>query len=123
MGYEIEILGSQFVVDYSTLITSRPQPATGPTWDCGGEPAEAGEFEVEIESIRYAEAVGNRVNKALELPLWLNCLIARHIEGDASVYREVFDGRNDGPDPDYAYDAMRDERDFGQGSPSRDIDF
>lgn len=110
--FQIEIAGSAFVVDYWTRVTSRPFAGRGPDFNSPGEPPEAGEFEVEVQAI-HPDLGRGQVGEMLQFPIWLQNTIARHIEGDDGVYREVFDGRNDGPDPDTAYDAMRDDKERG----------
>lgn len=104
---DLEILGETFTVDYETRITSMPYPGRGADLYQPGEPPEPGEFEVDIISLRHARLHGERPN--LEIPAWLSNRIEWTIICLDCVYREVFDARHDGPDPNAAYEAMRDE--------------
>lgn len=117
--FSITILDTDFVVEYSTRITSRPFAGRGPDFNSPGEPPEPGEFEVKVETLRLDRPHGGKESPELELPAWLNNLIAAQIHEDDGVYREVFDGSNSGPDPDDAYNRMRTERDARPG----DVDY
>jgi hypothetical protein len=113
MQFELEILGEQFTVEFSTSITSRPYSGRGADMHQPGEPPEPGEFTVNVETLNYADQDKANPPASLEMPMWLRNLIASKIIEDDGVYREVFDNANYGPDPDAAYDAMRDDKDHG----------
>jgi hypothetical protein len=59
MEITTEILGKEYLISFSIRITSRGGAATGPTYDCGGEPAYPCEWEIdgepEVWSLKLAD--------------------------------------------------------------------
>jgi len=74
------IAGGYYVVSYDAKVTSEGAPERGPTYACGGTPAEDPEFEVTVDSksLRY----DNGSTVALEMPDWLHYQIANDIEDE-----------------------------------------
>jgi hypothetical protein len=85
--FPITILDGDFIVTFSTKITTRPFPGRGPDFNSPGEPPEPGEFEVEIERLRVPNHHADAPD--LEVPAWLHALIVDKIMEDDSVYRGV----------------------------------
>lgn len=81
------LLGSDFVADFDYKVTSRGCPARGPSYSSGGEPAEAVEYEVELNDLR--EDLPGRTSAPLACPVWLMCLIKDHIQESDDVAREI----------------------------------
>ena len=75
MKATVDILGESFDVEYDFIIWAHGRPETGPTWDGGGEPAEAAEFEIKVFGISKANSPYD-----IMLPGWLESLIAEHLE-------------------------------------------
>jgi acetamidase/formamidase len=77
-------------------------PATGPSYSSGGEPADPAEVEIISVKLVNADGVTLSDDQLKELAdKWL----------DGAGYQEACDAADaqSGPDPDAAYEAMRDE--------------
>jgi hypothetical protein len=85
---QIEIAGTEYAVDYGYRITCRAQPETGPTYDCGGQPAEPMEYEVTVTGLSL-DAPGTQ--PALEMPAWLKALLEARLQEDDRVYDQICD--------------------------------
>ena len=83
----IEIAETEYAVDYDYRITCRAQPATGPTYSCGGQPAEPMEYEVTVTSLSLDAPGGGQ--PALEMPKWLKDQIEETLQESDSVYYQI----------------------------------
>ena len=71
MRATVTILETNFEVEWTFKITASGSPETGPSYYSGGEPATGAEFELEVLSLHLPKQ-----DAELELPKWLNDLIA-----------------------------------------------
>ena len=94
MKYTIELLGREFEVDFDAKVTCAGAPETGPTYSCGGQPAEPMEYEV--SDIELFDA-----DKKLELPAWLHDLIETELMESDRVYEAVNEAHLSRDDDDY----------------------
>jgi hypothetical protein len=69
----ITILETSFDVEYDFDITASGSPASWSAY--GGDPAEPAEWEVDILSL----ALSSKPDEMLEIPKWLDALIADHL--------------------------------------------
>ena len=83
----IEIADTEIDVDYDYKITYRGQPATGPTYSSGGEPATATEFELTIVRMRFPKQAADVPD--LEIPKWLDDLLATHLSERDDIYLAI----------------------------------
>ena len=83
---QIEIAGTEYAVDYDYRVTCRAQAATGPTYSCGGQPAEPMEYEITVTGLSL-DAPGNQT--ALEMPKWLKEAIEEALQDSSSVYDQI----------------------------------
>lgn len=89
-------------IEVEVEFTSTPGcPEQGPTYSCGGQPAEPAEIEIQ----RATVCIGKERHPA---PGWLIDIIHNDEDQMGDLWADVED---DGPDPDAAYDQMGDERD------------
>lgn len=110
-GPDIEI---QAGIDF-TMIPGNP--ATGPSWDSGGQPADPAEIEIrtiELVVPNYNAFAKNGVRQTITAPCpdWLAGMI-RESEEVFGALGESCDWGNDGPDPDALLEARRDHEIMG----------
>lgn len=106
-GPDIEIMAQ---IDF-TIIPGNP--ATGPTYSCGGQPADPAEIEIHsielvVPNFNASYKDGKPQTTTAPCPDWL----AGMIRGSDEVYGALGDSADWGApyrDPDAAYDAKRDE--------------
>lgn len=100
---EVEIAGQWILVGFDFTYTPGC-PEQGPSYASGGEPATGPEVEIQKATLQIVD--GEKKEK-VEAPPWLMAIF--HADDDLhGTLAENFED-NDGPDPDAAYDARRDE--------------
>ena len=129
MEITCEILGLEYLVDFSIKITSRGGAATGPTYDSGGEPAYPAEWEIvgdpEVYSLKLADVAKRRFvdgeiktvterewvkDHRLELPNWLRDAVTEWL-GESDEVAEMADLLAEEDDYGDAWDKADYQRD------------
>ena len=124
-----EFFGREYLIDFSIKITSTGGAATGPTYDCGGEPAYPAEWEIdgepEVYSLKLADVEKCRFidgqfatvtekqwarDERLELPAWLLAAVTEWL-GESDAVAEMADMMADEDEYDSAYDEADYRRD------------
>jgi hypothetical protein len=134
-----EFFGREYLIDFDIKITAPACAATGPTYDCGGEPASPMEWEIdgdpELFSLKLGDAPKFRVvdgiwnivfekqwvrDQPLEMPDWLKEAVTEwlHDSDDVACMADEF-AADDGCDPDreredraeYLAECRRDDSD------------
>lgn len=100
----IDIAGNQVQVEFEFTCT----PLVPATWD---DPAEGGE--VEIDSAVLLIEKHDKPIERIDAPNWLLDILGNDEDVIEHLGASCDWGRDDGPDPDEAYERMRDEREFG----------
>lgn len=107
----IDVSGCEVEVEF-TFTVSPIIPATGPSHSSGGEPASGGEVEIVSASAIIETGFGTTKQvRGMPVPDWM----VNILNGDEDLLESLFDAARDDiyadePDPDAAYEAMRDER-------------
>lgn len=86
MEIAINILGADYLAFYDYKITCNAQRATGPTYDCGGQPAEPMEYEITLSGVIDPVKLGAGF---LDLPQWLEDVIVQHLSESDRVYSDI----------------------------------
>ena len=86
MHHCINILGTDYVVDFDYKITAKGCPARGPSYASGGEPADPMEYEITLDSIYFD---GIEPFAELEVPAWLQGQITEFLQADSAVYDKI----------------------------------
>ena len=81
------ILGVDLVADVYYRVTSRGCPEQGPTYDSGGQPAEAPEWE--IDRILVGPDDGVQDKEPFSIPAWLHDLIAESDETAQAIIEDM----------------------------------
>ena len=84
MKATVTILDQDFEVEYEFKITAHGCPATGPSYSCGGEPAQGPEFEIEIIGMQFCQQAPASPDP--EIPAWLDALLVTHLSERDDVY-------------------------------------
>lgn len=110
MNFPVEIANVEYVVHYTYRVTAEAQRATGPTYSCGGTPAEPMEYEVTVTDLFTSPRKGEQP-KSLKLPAWLRTDLEAYAQESDDVYLAIIEDHEyrKHPDPDEAYDRARDE--------------
>ena len=82
----VDIAGSEYAVQYKYRVTCKAQRATGPTYSCGGQPAEPMEYWVTVTGLKL-DAPGDQ--PALEMPGWLKAAIEERLQESDYVYQQI----------------------------------
>src|ERR1035437_10372361 len=109
MHTHLTIAGADYIVEYDYKITSPGAPEQGPSYSCGGQPAEPMENEVTFAELRTDEGGGKET--PVECPGWLKAEIENWLyeDADGKVYAAIEeDAANDREDELDAY-AERDD--------------
>ncbi len=87
----LSILDADFVAEIEYRITSRGAPETGPTYSCGGQPAEPPEWDIEDVQLReYHPRPLLAANPLLDVPKWLFELISEHDKVSEAIYEAIW---------------------------------
>jgi len=81
MRTSITIGLEEYVIEFDYKITSHGCPEQGPTYACGGQPAEPMEWEVDGPVTLIFEAQG-KDDVILEVPKWLDEVLSAYIQED-----------------------------------------
>ncbi len=104
-----QIAKADYLVEFSYRITATGRPARGPSYACGGEPADPMEYEVTVKTIVPDD--GTNVFPTLEMPEWLKDALTLHLQESDEVYAAIEEdaAARSGPDPDDARDRAFDD--------------
>jgi hypothetical protein len=123
-----EFFGREYLIDFDIKITAPACAATGPTYDCGGEPASPMEWEIdggpELFSLKFFDVTKWRLvgsewksvttkewvrDQPLELPDWLKSAVTEWLSesDEVACMADELAEEHSHPDPD-----MMRERDY-----------
>ena len=89
MNAYLTIAGAEYIVGYDYKSTSPGAPEQGPTYSCGGQPAEPFEYEVTFTDLRRDEGGGKET--PVDAPAWLRTEIENWLfeDPDGKVYAAI----------------------------------
>jgi hypothetical protein len=100
MDAYLTIAGAEYIVGWDYKITSPGAPEQGPSYSCGGQPAEPFEFEVSFVDLRK-DVGGGMEARVNEVPDWLRAEIETWLyeDPDGRIYDAIAeDAADQGPD-------------------------
>ena len=101
MKASVEIAGQEMIVEYEFKITCHGSTESGPSYDSGGEPAEAAEFEITVYGIDFPKRDADVPEP--ELPDWLKDVLATHLSERDDINDIVQQADMEPPDFDDNY--------------------
>ncbi len=85
----LTIAGADYIVGFDYKVTSPGAPEQGPTYSCGGQPAEPMEYEVTFVDLRKDDGGGKET--PVECPAWLQTQIEIWLDEDpdGKIYEAI----------------------------------